>query len=95
MSIQLIETEDNMVRIGKKPSMNYVSACVTLFNTGNDQIVVRARGKAITKAVDVVEMLRRSFIKELKVKSINVDSDQIMFNGKDVSLSIIEITLEK
>jgi DNA-binding protein len=75
--------------------MNYVSACVTLFNTGNDQIVVRARGKAITKAVDVVEMLRRSFIKELKVKSINVDSDEIMFNGKDVVLSIIEITLEK
>ncbi len=95
MSIQLTEREDNIVRIGKKPSMNYISACVTLFNTGNDQIVVRARGKAITKAVDVVEMLRRSFIKELKVKSINVDSDEIMFNGKDVVLSIIEITLEK
>jgi DNA-binding protein len=84
-----------MVRIGKKPPMSYVSACFTLFNAGNDQIVVRARGRAITKAVDVVEMLRRSFIKELKVKSINLDSDEIMINGKDVTISIIEIILEK
>ena len=88
-------TEDNVVRIGKKPSMNYVSACVTLFNTGNDQIVVRARGKAMTKAVDVVEMLRRSFIKQLKVKSINLGSDEIIIDGKDVAVSIIEIILEK
>lgn len=88
-------TEDNIVRIGKKPSMNYVSACVTLFNTDNDQIIVRARGKAITKAVDVVEMLRRSFIKQLKVKSINLGSDEIIIDGKDVKISIIEIILEK
>ncbi|MCW3974680.1 MAG: DNA-binding protein Alba [Candidatus Bathyarchaeota archaeon] len=88
-------TGDNIVRIGKKPSMNYISACVTLFNTGNDQIVVRARGKAITKAVDIVEMLRRSFIKKLKVKSINVDSDELMIYGKNVTISIIEIFLER
>ncbi|KON28304.1 hypothetical protein AC481_02085 [miscellaneous Crenarchaeota group archaeon SMTZ-80] len=75
--------------------MNYISACVTLFNTGKDQIVVRARGRAITKAVDVVEMLRRSFIKKLKVKSINVDSDELMISGKNVTISIIEIFLEK
>lgn len=88
-------TGDNIVRIGKKPPMNYISACVTLFNTGKDQIVVRARGRAITKAVDVVEMLRRSFIKKLKVKSINVDSDELMISGKNVTISIIEIFLEK
>lgn len=88
-------TGDNIVRIGKKPAMNYISACVTLFNTGKDQIVVRARGRAITKAVDVVEMLRRSFIKKLKVKSINVDSDELMIYGKNVTISIIEIFLEK
>ena len=75
--------------------MNYISACVTLFNTGKDQIVVRARGRAITKAVDVVEMLRRSFIKKLKIKSINVDSDELMIYGKNVTISIIEIFLEK
>ena len=95
MSIQLTVTEDNIVRIGKKSSMNYISACVTLFNNGKDRIIVRARGKVITKAVDVVEMLRRSFIKQLKVKSISLGSDEIIIDGKDVKISIIEIILEK
>jgi DNA-binding protein len=91
----MAKTEKNLIRVGKKPTMNYVVACVTLFNSGHNQIVVRARGRAITKAVDCVEMLRRSFIKDLKAKSIRLGSDEIRIDRKDVSISIIEIILEK
>ena len=87
--------KDNLIRVGQKPLMNYVVACVTLFNSGINQIIVRARGKAIAKAVDVVEMLRRSFIKDLVIKSVNVGSDNFKSENKDISISTIEIVLIK
>lgn len=89
------KTENNLIRIGKKPLMSYVVACVTLFNSGINKIIVRARGRAITKAVDVVQMLRRSFFKGLIVNSIRVGSDDIKFQGRDLTVSTIEIILSK
>jgi DNA-binding protein len=65
----------NLVRVGKKPIMNYVVACVTLFNSGADEVMVRARGQAITKAVDAVLMLRNSFIKDLEIDDITIGSE--------------------
>src|SRR5260370_20909218 len=53
------EEEPNMVRIGKKPIMNYVVACMTLLNTAVYDVMMRGRGQAITTAVEVVDMLRR------------------------------------
>lgn len=91
----MLKTENNLIRIGKKPLMSYVVACVTLFNSGINKIIVRARGRAITKAVDVVEMLRRSFFKGLIVNSIEVGSDDIKFQGRDLTVSTIEIILTK
>ncbi len=88
--------QGNMVRIGKKPVMNYVVACVTLLNHGVKQVMVRARGQAISKAVDVVEMLRRSFVKDLQIRSILTGSEEVTrFDGKPTSISTIEILLEK
>jgi len=88
--------QDNMVRIGRKQVMNYVVACVTLFNHGAKQVVVRARGQTISKAVDVVEMLRRSFVKNLEIASTVVGSEEITrFNGRSASISTIEILLDK
>jgi len=84
-----------MIRVGKKPVLNYVMACVTLFNSGNNEIIVRARGKAITKAVDITEMLRRSFAKDLIIKSIKVGSEDIKRMQEEFPISIIEIVLTK
>jgi DNA-binding protein len=69
--------QGNMVRIGKKPVMNYVVACVTLLNHGVRQVMIRARGQTISKAVDVVEMLRRSFMKNLEIGAIMIGSEEI------------------
>lgn len=89
-------SQKNQVLIGKKPLMNYVVACLTLLNQGVNELVLRARGKAISRAVDVAEMLRRVFSKNLKIKSINIGSEEInRENGEKTSVSIMEITLVK
>ena len=88
------EAAPNIVRIGKKPTMNYVVACVTLFNTGVPEVLVRARGQSITKAIDTVEMLRRAFFKNVQVRSVDIGTEDVTRDdGSTASLSIIEIIL--
>src|SRR3989442_9384249 len=69
------EEEPNMVRIGKKPIMNYVVACMTLLNTGVADVMVRGRGQSITKAVEVVDMLRRGVLKESRSPPVSIWSE--------------------
>ena len=85
----------NLVIIGMKPIMNYVVACITLFNEGAKTVRIRARGKHISKAVDVVEMLRRVFLKDLKVDNIELGTQthHSKPGGRPTSVSTIEITL--
>jgi len=86
----------NLVRIGKKPIMNYVTACVTLFNSGNEEVMVRARGQAIEKAIDTVQMLRRGVLKDVNIQSINLGSEDVTrLDGTRGNISIIEITLSR
>lgn len=91
-----MDVANNLVRIGKKPIMNYVTACVTLFNSGNEEVMVRARGQAIEKAIDTVQMLKRGFLKDVNVKSINLGSEDVTrLDGTRGNISIIEITLSQ
>ena len=83
------------MRVGKKPVMNYVVACVTLFNSGKDEIVLRARGQSINNAVDIVERLKK-FQKNLLVREICIGSEDITRpDGMRASISTIEISLRK
>jgi DNA-binding protein len=68
----LSRTDKDPIIIGLKPLMNYIVACMTLFNSGAPSATVKARGRHISKAVDVVEMLRRVFFKDLKVDNIEL-----------------------
>jgi len=89
-------SQPNLVRIGKKPIMNYVTACVTLFNSGNGEVMVRARGQAIETAIDTVQMLKRGFLKDVVIKSINLGSEDVTrFDGSRGNISTIEITLAR
>jgi DNA-binding protein len=85
----------NLVIVGKKATMNYVIACLTLFNSGTQDITVKARGKPICRAIETVEMLRRSFIKDLEIKKIEIGSQDYNLLGKQRSVSTIEIILSK
>ena len=90
--------EDNSVLIGKKPVMNYVLACISLFHGGANAVSVKARGRAISRAVDVVEVTRRRFMPDLKVQKIGIGTDQLASfdeGGTPSNVSSIEITLEK
>ena len=90
--------ENNSVLIGRKPVMNYVLACISLFHGGASEISVKARGRAITRAVDVVEVTRRRFMPDLKVKKVGIDTDQLASfeeGGTPSNFSTIAITFSE
>ena len=87
---------DNVVLIGKKPVMNYVTACITFFNSGEKQVIVKARGRAISRAVDTIELLRRAFVKDLEINSIRIDTEELFkVEGEKSNVSTIEIVVAK
>ncbi|MBI4738561.1 DNA-binding protein Alba [Candidatus Woesearchaeota archaeon] len=91
-------TEDNAIFIGPKPFMNYVTGVVMQFTTKNaSEVVVKARGKFISRAVDVCEVASKRFLDGIiAVKGIKIDSDAFKSpEGKEVRVSTIEITLAK
>jgi len=87
---------ENVVLIGKKPVMNYVTACITFFNSGEKQVIVKARGRAICRAVDSVELLRRAFVKDLEIKRIDISTEELFrAEGQKSNVSTIEIAVSK
>jgi len=91
-----VQTNDNVVFIGKKPVMNYVVACLTFFNSGAKKVTVKARGRAISRAVDTVELLRRAFVKDVQLHGIAISTEEISrAEGQKSNVSAIEISLTK
>jgi len=93
------EKKDNIIFIGEKPFMNYVTGVIHQFNAENEQeVAIKARGKFISKAVDTAEVSTKKFLKEqnIKVKDIKINSEEFMNKeGRKVNVSTIEITLTK
>jgi len=90
--------ENNSVLIGQKPVMNYVLACITLFHGGAKEVNVKARGRAISRAVDVVEIARRRFLPDVKVQNISIGTQQLQSSeggDRPTNVSTIEITLTR
>ena len=86
----------NVVLIGKKPVMNYVTACITFFNSGEKHVIIKARGRAISTAVDTVELLRRAFVKDLEIESIQINTEELVrFEGQQSNVSTIELIVAK
>lgn len=90
---------DNTIFVGIKPFMNYVTGVVMQFqNKGQNEVIVSARGKFISKAVDVVEVARRTFLndEDIKIENISISSEQFENKeGKRIFVSTIEIKLVK
>ncbi len=87
---------ESVVFIGKKPIMSYVTACITFFNRGEEEVVVKARGRAISRAVDSVELLRRAFVKNLEIKRIDINTEELeRVEGQKSNVSTIEIVVTK
>ena len=89
---------DNSIFIGGKPFMNYVTAVVMQFTTKNaEEVILKARGKFISRAVDVAEVAAKRFLEGTSgIKDIKIDSEEFTNKeGKNVRVSTIEITLSK
>ena len=82
--------------IGKKPIMAYVTALMMQFTSGSSEVSIKARGRAISAAVDVVEVCRRRFFEgKLHVKDITIATEQLGEEGQVRNVSTIEITVTK
>ena len=91
-------TDDNAIFIGGKPFMNYVSSVGVQFTTkGADEIFIKARGKFISRAVDVAEIATKRFLKDqIELKDIKINSESFKNEqGQDIRVSTIEIVIKK
>ena len=90
--------DDHVVFIGDKPFMNYVTGVVMQFTTqGAKESTIKARGKFISKAVDISEVTTKRFLDgEVTVKNISINSEEFKNKeGKDVRVSTIELKLQR
>ena len=91
------KTEENSIFIGGKPFMSYVTGVIMQFNNGAKVVTVKARGKFISKGVDVAEVARRKFLedKDVTVDNVKIGSEEFENKeGKMVNVSVIEIALK-
>tara|TARA_Y100000294_G_scaffold173393_2_gene189485 strand:+ start:852 stop:1136 length:285 start_codon:yes stop_codon:yes gene_type:complete len=89
---------DNTIFVGGRPFMNYVTGVVMQFTTkGASEVLVKARGKFISRAVDIAEVATKRFLTgQVETKEINIDSEEFQNKeGKQVRVSTIEIVLLK
>ncbi|MFH2110338.1 MAG: DNA-binding protein Alba [Candidatus Bathyarchaeota archaeon] len=75
----------NTVFIGRKPVLNYVLACMTLFKSGHEEIIIKARGQSISRAVDVVEVLKNRFMPNAEVVNIEISTEQVQSEERGTS----------
>ena len=84
---------ENSVYIGRKPTMNYVMATMMVLNKERE-CTVKARGRAISHAVDVCEILKNRFLKNIIYKDIRITTEQIEGeDGRSSNVSSMEIVL--
>ena len=87
-------SDENTVYVGSKPPMSYVLAVVTQFNGGSDEVIIKARGRAISRAVDTAEITRNRFVTNAKIKEIKIGTESITNEeGRSSNVSSIEISL--
>ncbi|GAF93505.1 unnamed protein product [marine sediment metagenome] len=86
--------DENVIYVGNKPPMSYVLAVVTQFNGGSDEVVIKARGRAISRAVDTAEITKNRFVTDAKIKDIKIGTEAITNEeGRTSNVSSIEISL--
>jgi len=90
------KADDNTIFVGQKPPMSYVLAVITQFNgNGSNGVILKARGRAISTAVDTAEIVRNRFMKDAKLKYIKIGTESVTNEeGRETNVSSIEISLK-
>src|SRR5512136_241932 len=90
------QPQEGVVIIGQKPPMNYVVACLSVFNSGATYVRIKARGQAICRAIETTTLLQKAFIQNLIIKNISIGTQEFLRPDKrDMRVSTIDIVLSK
>ena len=93
--VKRVRKDDNIVFVGKKPAMSYVIAVITQFSQGAKEVHVKARGRSISRAVDVAEVVKSRFMQDVK-RDVSIDTEEIIDENKNkINVSTINITIAK
>ncbi len=92
MADKSVKSADNVVYIGNKEVMNYVLAVVTQINEGSDEVILKARGRAISRAVDTAEIVRNRFLQDLEILDIQTGTEEVA--GEDGTSNVSTITVK-
>jgi len=88
--------DPNTIYVGTKPAMSYVLAVITHFNESDaKEVTLKARGRAITTTIDVVEIVRRKFLKDLKTNTTEIGTEEMQREDGTRNVSTIEINLKR
>ncbi|MBI4361040.1 DNA-binding protein Alba [Candidatus Micrarchaeota archaeon] len=91
-----LELRDNTIFVGKKSAMSYVLAVVGQFNSGNNEIKLKARGRAISRAVDVSQIIKTRFVPNLKIDLVDISTEELMSeDGSKSRVSSLTFKLSK
>jgi len=93
-SSQEPERDPNTIYVGKKRVMNYVLACMTILQNGSDTVTIKARGRSISAAVDVAQILTRRFTQGITVKSISIATEQVPNRESNEMSNVSSIEIE-
>ena len=88
------ERDPNTIYVGKKRVMNYVLACMTILQNGSDTVTIKARGRSISAAVDVAQILTRRFTQGINVKSISIATEQVPNRESNEMSNVSSIEIE-
>jgi len=85
---------ENVVYIGSKPLMNYCMAVLTSLKD-ESSVALKARGRAISTAVDVAEVTKHRFMQNLIVENVEIGTEELESEGRMRNVSTITIVLKK
>jgi DNA-binding protein len=87
--------ESNTVFVGNKPVMTYVLSVISRVNMGGNEVTLKARGRAITTAVDAAQIAKRRFMNTLQIEDVKIGTEEVETReGGKRSVSSIEIVLK-
>jgi len=90
------DEKKNAIYIGKKGTMNYCLVVVTIFNKGENECSILARGRSISKAVDVAEITTRRFLPEIiEITDVQIGSEELEGDQGTKTVSTIDITIKR
>lgn len=95
MATESEESADNVVFVGNKEVMSYVLAVVTQINEGSDEVILKARGRAISRAVDTAEIVRNRFLQDLDILDIETGTEEVESEDGTSNVSTISVKLGK